>query len=163
MRLADFLDPKDREAVLGDLTESGAGRFERFREVVRLLLRRQGWVMLLALFLVIVTANQASDLSWRFAAYFFHQSAFAAGTGRMPTWNKVYSVLSGGFGIGFYLGYRSGRALPLNISVLIIASVLFSLGDDQIPYGHTLPVLFGLVFLGGAIVVGALFGRRSAI
>lgn len=159
MILARFLSDTDREAVLGDLAESGASRFRMSLEVVRLLLRRHGWTLFLTLLLVCFTANQASDLAWRFAAWFFHQPAFAAGTGRVPTWDKLYWLLSGGFGADLYLGWRSGRAQRQNVGVVIVGSALFSLGDDQIPYSHALPVLFGVVFLGGGIVLGALFGR----
>lgn len=45
MRLADFLEPADRDALLGDLAESDAGRWEALRETA-LLVARRGWALL---------------------------------------------------------------------------------------------------------------------
>lgn len=143
MMLARFLSDIDREALLGDLAESDASRFEIFREVLFLLIRRQFVTLLASLVLVTGAGRYATDLAQRTATYFLHgptPSQEHASIGPV-----LFYLISFGFFAGRRLRMNSGPAIALNVTVVLCAS--------------TASVLIYSVGSGGTTAIGLYLGR----
>jgi hypothetical protein len=145
--LAAMLDPNEREAVLGDLAESGESGGEALREVLGLLIRRQvavwtAWRPWLTLTLIIIplgiflsvlsrfNADESAVYLWLYANnwdwglitnrgfwYVFSESAMLVLAGWL-------TLVCWSWTAGFLLGYFSKGIVRLNGVLLLVALVL---------------------------------------
>jgi hypothetical protein len=156
MKLADFLDPKDREAVLGDLAECPSRRGTAW-EVAGLILRRQApvWVALIpaAVLLTFVMVRFGGNNTLRFWVLRNYADLDPAVLVELSL--TKYDILRqflegasppalGALLAGFALAKYSGRALWLNATFFAAVSVA------TLFYWHplrALPVPFLGIFL----------------
>jgi hypothetical protein len=153
MRLARFLPDTDRDALLGDLAESGASRFERFRQVLFLLIRRQFLALLGSLVIAIGFGCNATYFLQGPSASQHHASAGSV----------LFYLVSSGWVAGRWLRMKSGSALALNLTVVLFAStvsvLIFSAGSD-VSYSTVRSLLLNGLFVWGPMGIGLLFGGR---
>ena len=124
MKLADFLEPKDRDGLLGDLTEAGASRRDVFFQVLWLLIRRHGLPWIYLLVLGIYSARR----------FFLDSNDAQFPCGHAPWWfASVCFIFAGWSFMMARMLWDAGRALWLNAvfgsAVQLTATLYLNVGS----------------------------------
>jgi len=187
-KLAQWLEPHERDAVCGDQVELGATGTQAAREVIGLVVRRQlqlelwkDWRPWLALLGIVIpfgfslaaeTLFLGRNLAPTFAASWSAEFTWA-GVLAYPLIVCANAVVLGtlSWASGYVIGSYAGRTLPSNLVLLLFAwlgafAMWFSqrgIWVPKYPDGATLPTLIAssLVFHVIAFVVPIYFGLRS--
>src|SRR5262249_47187439 len=131
MRLADFatrvLDPAEREAVRGDLAESGTAGFGALREVAGLIARRQAGLLAIAIPAGILlsraarnTPDQSAIYAWLYlnnwcTAYLTNAGARVEMLEHVTEYMLEYSALAAcAWVAGYLVGNLSRRAVAFS-------------------------------------------------
>lgn len=176
MRLADFLEPKDREAVLGDLAESGASRPRTAWEVARLILRRQAlaWVALIpaAVFLTVVMVRYSGGYALGFWVLRNYADLDPGILAELSLTKRdilrqflegAWRPALGAFLTGFALASYSGRAAWLNATVFAAVTLAIPIYWGPL---HSRPVPFlamvlEIIVLWIPLLIGTCLKRRT--
>jgi hypothetical protein len=160
--LARFLSDTDREGLLGDLAEAGASRYEVFRQVLFLLIRRQFLTLLLPLIVVFGAACNATNFAERRITYFFHGPS--PGQHQASAASVLFWLFWFGLVAGHRLRMKSGPALVLNVAVLLCAStasVLIFNAGSEVPYSITLSLFLNGLLVWGGLAMGIFLRKRT--
>jgi hypothetical protein len=159
-----LLEPNEREAVLGDLAERGAGDLEATRELLGLVARRQigmwtcwrPWLALLALALpfsmsLTLQSRATADLLALTFLHNLHSPGQFPGIMILACWSWI---------VGFAIGALSRRATAVNVAAFCLLLLLEQFAGVPLVFGdyHPNGVLFPFVIQLILVLLPAVWG-----